>query len=238
MVCSLLGLSVWPASAAGAVDNRQATRLFLEAQLAVSRTEGTGYATDVTVLNALTARIAAECPDVAAGAREHEGTELQDMEVEYATVVLMLELAPKRHELARFVSIGPSLRWSSRRLTSLAHRIVSVYSELLLPVPNLCADWKAWVASGYATVPSDTQRFLHEIPALEASYGEGEGESYAEEALHLLAPYEDRADRQVAAEIEHPAHHETAAQMEAVGYAAESVAVEFGLQERSPNAHP
>jgi hypothetical protein len=235
---SLLLGSGLSGSALGAVNNRAATRAYLEAELALAHAEAGGYAEKVSVLNELAARIAAECPNVAATAKAHEGRELQDMEVETATSVLMVQFGRARYGLARFVSIAPSLRWSSRRLTSLAHRVARADAELLLPVPNLCADWKSWVASGYSSLPSMTQEFLNEIPVIEAGYSEGEGESWGEQISHLLAPYEDRADRRLASAIRHAEGHETAEQMEAVGYASESVWVTLGFQQRRPNAHP
>jgi hypothetical protein len=156
------------------------------------------------------------------------------MEVETVTATIMVEIAHVREQAIRFVRVGRSLRWSNGRLTALVRRRASAQAELLLPLPNLCADWNGWVASGYSKLTTGSRRFLHAIPVITASYGEGEGESVSERISGLLARYEDHEDRQLEAAIGRFGRRETAKQMEAVGYASESVTVTLGLQQRAP----
>jgi hypothetical protein len=208
----------------------------LEADFALAHAQAAAYAADVTALNELTKRVVAECPGVAAHA-PHQGRELDELEVETATATIMVESAPIRQQLVRFVHVSRSLRWSNGKLTAFVHRIVSAEAELLLAPPNLCADWKGWVASGYSMLTPGSRRFLHAIPVLEAGYGEGEGESLAERVSYLMAPYENREDRKLARAIRRSERDESAKQMEAVGHATESVFVTLGLQQREPVAH-
>lgn len=229
-----MGLSLSSARAL-ATSNREATRSYLEADFALAHAQATTYDADVTALNELAKRVGAECPGVAAHA-PREGRELEEMEVETATATatIMVQFAPIRQQLVRFVHVGRSLRWSNGKLTALVHRIVSAYAELLLAPPNLCADWKGWVASGYSKLTPGSRRFLHAIPVITAGYGEGEGESLTEKISHLLAPYENREDRKLAGAIRRSHRGETPAQMEAIGHATENVDVTLGLQQRKP----
>jgi hypothetical protein len=230
LVLSLaIGLSLCPARALAAVGNREATRSYLEANLALAHAQAAAYAADVTALNELAKRVGAECPGVAAHA-PHEGHELEELEVETATATIMVQFAPIRQQLVHFVHVGRSLRWSNGKLTALVHRIVSTYDELLLAPPNLCADWKGWIASGYAKLTPGSRRFLDAIPVITAGYGEGEGESSTEKISHLLSPYENREDRKLEGAIRRSERGETPAQMEAIGHATESVLVTLGLQ--------
>jgi hypothetical protein len=227
-----MGLSLCSASAL-ATSNREATRSYLEADFALARAQATAYAADVTALDELTKRVGAECPGVAAHA-PHEGRELEEMEVETATATIMVEFAPIREQRVRFVHVGRTLRWSNGKLTALVHRIVSAHAELLLAPPNLCADWKGWVASGYSKLTPGSRGFLHAIPVITAGYGEGEGESLTEKISRLLAPYESREDRKLEGAIRRSERAETPAQMEAIGHADENVAVALGLQQPKP----
>ncbi len=156
------------------------------------------------------------------------------MEVETATATIMVQFTPIRQQLMRSVHVGRSLRWSNAKLTALVHRIVSARAELLLAPPNLCEDWKGWVASGYSKLTPGSRRFLHAIPVITAGYGEGEGESSDEKISHWLAPYENREDRKLERAIRRSERGETAAQMEAIGHADENVNVMLGLQQREP----
>jgi hypothetical protein len=102
------------------------------------------------------------------------------------------------------------------------------------PPPNLCGDWKGWVASGSSKLTPGSRRFLHAIPVITAGYGEGEGESSTEKISHLLSPYENHEDRKLEGAIRRSDRGETPAQMEAIGHATESVLVTLGLQQREP----
>jgi hypothetical protein len=232
----VLSLAVWLSLCSGAafaaVNNREATRSYLEADLALAKADAMGYGATVTALNELTSRIGAECPGVAAHAPR--GRELQEMEVETATAMLMAETAHVRQPEVRFMHVGRSLRWSNKKLTAFAHELASALVELLLPPPNLCADWKGWVASGYSRLTPGARRFLHAIPLITAGYGEAEGESLPDKVSGLLARYENHEDRQLAAAIRRFGRGETAEQIKAVGYAGESVSVTLGLQQRAP----
>lgn len=233
MLFLALGLSLCSVPAVAAPSNRVATRSYLEADLALARAQAAAYSDDVAELDELSKRVGAECPGVAAGA-PHGGHGLEQMEVETATATVMVESAPIRQQLARFVRVGRSLRWSNGRLTRFVHRIASTQAELLLAPPNLCADWKGWADSGYSMLTPASRAFLDAVPLIEAGYGEAEGESLPERISHLLTPYENRDDRQLAGAIRSSQRGESAKQMEAVGRADEGVFVALGLQQRKP----
>lgn len=232
LVLSLaVGPAICSAFAVGAVGNRQATRSYLEAEYALARARATDYAPAATALNELAGRIGAECPGVAAHAPDG-GRELGELEVETATVMIIGQFAPIRQQLVRAVHVLRGLRWSDGKLTALVHRGARGLAELLLTPPNLCADWGGWVASGYSTLTPASRRFLRAIPVVKAAYGEGE--SPADDVSHLLAPYENHADKELAAAIRRSGRTETPEQMEAIGHANESVLFALGLRRREP----
>ena len=113
------------AGALGAVNNREATRSYLGADLALAKAVAMGYGATVTALNELTSRIGAECPGVAAHG-PHAGRELEEMEVETVTATLMVETAHLRQPEVRFVHVGRRLRWSNGKLSAFVHKLANV----------------------------------------------------------------------------------------------------------------
>ena len=226
-----LALCACPANALGLTSDQSSTRSYLRAELVLARRQPASYAADVTALNELAARISRECPDVAAHAPR--GHELEQMEVETATATLMAELAPFRPQVQHFVRVAGHLHWTNHELTRLVHGQVTGFTTLLIAPPNLCADWKGWVATGYSAVTPNATRFVHAVYRFWVSE-QGEGESAGERILHRLRPYENREDKQLVRTISRLDHGESKEQIEAVGSAQEDMEVALGLKQRTP----
>lgn len=63
-----------------------------------------------------------------------------------------------------FVRAAGGLRWSNHALTNAVQSYVGKIKVLTkLAPPNVCADVRAWVASGYRTLPASTVRFDQEF---------------------------------------------------------------------------
>jgi hypothetical protein len=84
-------------------------------------------------------------------------------------------------EIAAYIRVAAHSRWTSRALNSSIHGYAGKLTTLsTLAAPNLCADIRAWAASGYKALPATTVRFdqrfvpawvaLGELPARLASY--------------------------------------------------------------------
>ncbi len=103
----------------------------------------------------------------------------------------------------RFARTVRRLHWSNPKLTRLLRSLALEQAEQSgIPTPNLCADTKFWVASGYATVSADTKDFLHRYSVVSSiTVIEPEPHEPLRDILNLnaliarrLRPYEDRAD--------------------------------------------
>ena len=116
------------------------------------------------------AGVAAGAPDIAAlgrGApltaseqlREIRETAAMTSEIIDGSVVA--ELAPDRRAALSAARALARLHWSDRRLRRLARlEVAELRAEFATPAPNVCADLRAWAASGFRTLPHATiQRF-------------------------------------------------------------------------------
>jgi hypothetical protein len=184
-----------------------ATRAYLRAKEVEVRAEVAAYPAAIKTLEALDERLAGECPGVLAGAPHHvKGAPVKEPEANIIQELLITVLgAPERSEHAimeRFARTVGHLRWSKGKLTRLVHSYAAERAaQSALRPPNLCADLKAWVTSGYRTISADTTRYMHQLQAIsrmtliESEPGEGFTFDVDKIIARRLAPYEDRADK-------------------------------------------
>lgn len=133
-----------------------------------------------------------ECPDVGAGAPEDEESEKPAYEV--AGALWSVSYGADAGPIGTFAKTVRGLRWSNSKITHLAHHYASTLQGLAaLPLPNLCADVRAWSASGFKTLPASTLRFDTHTESLE-------GHTVPQ---RLLAPYEEAADKSIVARTAH-----------------------------------
>lgn len=128
-------------------------------------------------MNGFVTQTIAECPGVADQAPP--GQPLDDLKEEALDTVSVASETPFRAPSSTLARHIEHLRWSSRRLT----RLVRGYAARLRETntqPPFCSELKAWVASGYGTLPQSTTSFIKK----EASQAAPE-----EQLLALLAPY-------------------------------------------------
>lgn len=184
-----LGLSLMPAAmlAAPAQATPQdvaSTHAYIVANFTFARASEALAGPAQAAIAHLNDKLHHECPDVGAGAPENEESEKPAYEVAGAlwSVSYRADTGPIR----AFVRAVRPLRWSSAKITWLAQRYASTLQGLsTLPLPNLCADVRAWSASGFKTLPASTLSFDAHTESLEArTIPQG-----------LLAPYEEPADK-------------------------------------------
>jgi hypothetical protein len=163
-------------------------------------------------IDALAARVQAECPGVLVGAPPHvkgETTNQSELEISEELLTATLGGGEQIEHPAdvRFAKTVRRLRWSSRKLTRLLRSLALEQAEQsAIPRPNLCSDMKSWVASGYTTVSPGTKKLLHREEVVSSiTLIEDEPHEPTLNFLNLnalvayrLKPYENRADQSLA----------------------------------------
>jgi hypothetical protein len=93
------------------------------------------------------------------GERTRQEEQLSALESELAEALfLSYQQASRQAWLAYAAALRP-LHWSKSLINAEVHEhVAELEAEMAAPVPNACADMKAWVASGYHTLAAGTKR--------------------------------------------------------------------------------
>lgn len=180
-----------------------ATRAYLKAQYSEVRADAVAYRAGIKAVEALGARVGVECPGVLAAEPHPAAPNRVETEIseEVFNVILRTPERAQHPAIERFARFVRRLRWSDRKLTRLAHSYAAERAARSgIPLPNLCADLQAWVASGYKTVSASTTQYLHRLGASGTIglVGSGAGAPAANTTIaRMLAGYEDQADRAI-----------------------------------------
>ncbi len=172
-----LGLAC--AAPAGAVTraDREATDAYLRASVTLDESLLASAPNSASAVDSLTARLTHECPGALAhapqglssqpprkqnarerGERDREQSQLFALREELETSVLAAELGPDRAALAAYRSAVAGLVWSDPKITrSVLADASALAEESSFSVGNVCADARAWAASGYRTLTPATQ---------------------------------------------------------------------------------
>src|SRR5438876_1172747 len=185
---SALALALLPGAAIASSADIAATHAYIRANYALARAGLARIGTAEAKIQALNSKLARECPRAGAGSPENEVA--QPMSYEVAVVLWAVAYGTAAGPIRTFVSAVRPLRWSNQRITRIAHQYATSLHELsTLPVPDLCADVRAWTANGFHTVPANVAQLDRRLEAIE-------GESVPQK---LLAPFERGSDAGVAA---------------------------------------
>jgi hypothetical protein len=195
-LCPVLGalwaLLVLPATSLAASKDQKATRAYVLASYSLIRAARASIPAAEAEVATLNQQIGAECPHAAPESPQNNESEQLADEVAGALWSIVYHLdAPA---ISRFTSIVRPLRWSNHEITGTAERYVKSLRQLTaLTMPSLCTDVRAWVASGFHTVPSSTVTFDKYFSSIEAT----------PISPKLLMPYEGKAEQQLAARTAH-----------------------------------
>ncbi len=185
VVVAALATAMAPAGAFARPDDAAATRSYIDAHYALLRAAQAALPVERTAAAKLVGETRSECPGVAAGSPRDE--ESAALGTEALVVVSDTLLAKNRAAIKRFAGAVENLRWSNATLTRLVRRYAAkLRVELTLKAPDLCADLKAWAASGFQTVPAGVTRTNQET--------EADSTGPEEVPLRLLKPYVRRND--------------------------------------------
>jgi|HubBroStandDraft_3_1064219.scaffolds.fasta_scaffold34519_2 hypothetical protein len=192
IVATVVAVGLTPSGASAAPRDVSSTRSYLLANYALLRAVRANESAVERNVMALDRTLASECPNVGMGAPQNE--EAQHMSYEVAGALWSTLYHTDASMIHAFIRTVGSLRWSDPKLTRIAQRYVKSLRELVvLPLPDLCGDVRAWSADGFKAVPASTLRFDRHTEAVE-------GKSIP---THLLAPYEQSSDKAIAAHVAH-----------------------------------
>jgi hypothetical protein len=158
VVAALTALLAAPGFAMAESPDAAATQRYIQANYALVGAGTSKLGAARAALRAVRSRIEGECPRAAAESPQNpDSTELSN-EIIGAMVLNAYHTDIPAGQ--SFVRAAGGLHWSNRRLTSTIHSYVSKIKVLIaLAPPNVCADIRSWVASGYQTLPATTVRF-------------------------------------------------------------------------------
>jgi hypothetical protein len=185
----------------------------------------------ITATEATAAGISRECPGVLAGAPsgEHEvsftsfqaqtpvspraegeqhrqATQREDIKFELSIALDGARSQPNREASEALIAALTPLRWNNPLVTLLIHLTVAgAQAELELPVPNVCADMSAWVASGFKAlspvskaIAAHTEAILKEAFELIGIAAQGDLKPF----LTIFSRYETASDRALAQHVQ------------------------------------
>lgn len=174
-----------PLALAGARD-LTATQSYIRANYALVRAAKREIGSSEAAVKGLLHGVGAECPGAAAGSLQGEGSDRLGDELQGAMTIVALR--PVARAVGAFARAVTGLRWSNSTLT---HRVTAYAGKLRtlssLSAPHVCADIRAWTATGFATLPASTAGFDLAFDGVDVALGEVPSE--------LLAPYERPQER-------------------------------------------
>jgi hypothetical protein len=185
---TVLTLGLTPTAALAGSGDVAATQAYIRANYGLVHAARAKQAASEAALQSVLSGVRRECPRAAAESPQNHDSEQLSNEV-----VLTMRIAGTRPEtpaIAAFTRAVKGLHWSKRKLTNAIQSYVSELKALsTAPTPNLCADIRAWVASGYRTRSPSTMKLDQEFETLNVALGEL--------AAPLLAPYERPGERAI-----------------------------------------
>jgi hypothetical protein len=160
---ALMAIAAVPSPAVAASADVSATQAYVRANYALVSSAHARIGVADAILKSLLARVRRECPKVAAGSPQD--TDSEALTFELVGEMRLAATRPNAPAVAAFARAVAPLRWSNPRLTS----AVRSYSRQLrkqsqLAIPDVCAEVRAWVASGFHALPAGTRRFNLAMP--------------------------------------------------------------------------
>lgn len=160
-----LATSLSSAAGAGHQADVHATHAYVLAELALYRTLAANAREGEIAAKELADQVAEECGGIAKAAPRPWNRALLIETIDAARLAL---LSPDLAAVRADVQTLSRLRWSSHELTALVHARASADAAVLTAPPNLCDDWRSWVASGYKVLAPATRRIVARLPAIQA----------------------------------------------------------------------
>jgi hypothetical protein len=117
-------------------------------------------------LSRLNRRFARECPGIGAGSPQTEAEKRLSYEV--AGALWATAYKADAPIVRRFIHRVTGFSSSNPKLNRRVYKFLNGLNEMLaLQVPDICADVRAWVASGYRRIPTSTLQFDKHVEAID-----------------------------------------------------------------------
>lgn len=142
-------------------------------------------------LRNLNRRFAGECPNVGMGSPQTEAEKRLSYEV--AGALWATAYHADAPIVRRFIHRVTGVTSSNAKLNRRVYRFLNGLDEMLaLQVPDICADVRAWTASGYQRIPTSTLQFDRHVEAINVEIP----------SPKLAEPYLDASDRGLVPKLE------------------------------------
>ena len=185
---ALLTLLIASSAAHGAARDVSATHAYLRASYALARVAVARIPVAKARIQDFNRKLAAQCPQAGRGTPINEAS--QPMSYEVAVALWSLAYGADAGPIRKFLDTVKPLNWSSPRISRAARSYAGELNALAtLPLPDLCADVRAWTASGFQTIPANVAALDRRVEAIEPHPVPNA----------WLAPYEQGADAALAA---------------------------------------
>ncbi|HEX3391999.1 MAG TPA: hypothetical protein VHS55_05515 [Solirubrobacteraceae bacterium] len=146
-------------------------------------------------LRDLNRRFAHECPNVGAGSPQTEAEKRLSYEV--AGALWATAYRTDAPIVRRFIHTVTGVSSSNPRLNRRVYKFLNGLNEMLaLQVPDICADVRAWTASGYQRIPTSTLQFDRHVEAIDVEIP----------SPKLAEPYLVASDRALVPKLERLIH--------------------------------
>lgn len=158
LLTAVLALAAAPASALAASGNAATTQKYIQANLKLVESGVSKIGPGRAALQSTRRRIEGQCRNAAFDSPQNpESTELSN-EIIGSIVLPALQIG--KPDLLKFIGAAGGLHWSNAKLTSAIRVYVGKLKVMAtLAAPDVCADVRAWVASGYTTLTPSTIEF-------------------------------------------------------------------------------
>jgi|SRR5271154_5403143 len=192
LLATVTGLALFILTASPALassGDAAATQAYIHANYALVKAADGKIQSSEAALAALVGQVRDECPKAAAHSpQDHDSEQLSD---EAVGAIVVAGVGPNVAAIHAFAGAAGRLHWSNHKLTSTIQSYVGkVKAMSALTAPSLCADIRAWVASGYQTLPANTVSFDAKYTPVWVALGELPG---------ALSRFELRAEKGVVA---------------------------------------
>ena len=143
-------------------------------------------------MSSLNSRFARECPGIGAGLPQTETEKRLSYEV--AGALWATAYRADAPIVKRFIHRVTGLTSSNPKINRRVYKFLNGLNEMLaLQVPDICADVRAWTASGYERMPTSTLHFVSHVDAIDVEIP----------SPKLADPYLVSSDRALAPKLEH-----------------------------------
>jgi hypothetical protein len=178
-----LMLAVTPSAAPASSQDAAATHKAILAGSALARAGVATISVAQSKIRRFNRKLAAECPGIGSGTPETEAS--QPMSYEVAAALWSIAYGSAAGPIKTFARAIKPLHWTSARVNRVARSFVANLTALAtIPLPDLCGDVRAWVASGFRAVPQHVLELDRRVERLELP----------QNLWDLLAPYTPSAD--------------------------------------------